>query len=135
MRRGSSGISSSAVASLPWAMRSQPLQDGGASTTLMVQGPARITGDINMGGGNDRIVLAAGSQITGAISLFGGDDSINIGGTVTGNLFGGAGNDVFDFENTGRLSGNLTGGAGTDTLRAALTGNLAGGNGCGYLHL
>ncbi len=50
--------------------------------------------------------------------LIGGslDDTFDIDANHTGNLFGGAGNDSFDFANTVIITGSIDGGVGSDTL-------------------
>ncbi len=68
---------------------------------------------------NTDLLVDSFETLTGDVTAAGGDNIITVGGTITGNVDQGAGNDIlaFDLDSSGTVTGLSDGGAGSDTIR------------------
>jgi len=100
-----------------------------------------ITGNVDFGAGDDVLDTAKMGSVTGRFFMGAGNDTVNntgsvvmdlefgdgvdvlnnTGGTITGNVDFGAGNDVVDTADLGTISGTITLGAGNDNLTNSIT--------------
>ena len=90
---------------------------------------AAVTGDVQGGEGADTFTFQINAAVTGDVQGGGGADTFTIGAAHSGNLVGGAGNDIFQIN--AAVTGDVQGGEGADrfTIGAAHSGNLVGGAG------
>lgn len=89
----------------------------GSVNTDVLTNTGMLHGDVDMGAGNDT-VRNSGS-ITGSLWLGDGNDTFDgRGGTVTGTVFGGLGNDIYTIDNTATVIDEVSSADGTDMVFA-----------------
>ena len=109
------------------AAHSGNLVGGAGDDTFRIN--AAVTGNVQGGEEADTIIFLSNAAVTGDVQGGEGADTFTIGAAHSGNLVGGAGNDIFQLNAS--VTGDVQGGAGADTftIGAAHSGNLVGGAG------
>ncbi len=100
------------------AMAGSAVNMGAGDDTILNRGTGAIAGGVAMGGGNDTISNDGTITLTGgnAVSMGDGDDLLVTGGTITGNIDMGAGNDEVINTAPGHIFGTVSFGDGNDHL-------------------
>ena len=94
------------------------ISGGGEVDTITIGGNANVVAGVVDGGGDaDVINLNDGADVTGGgVDGGAGTDAVNVTGTVSGDLGGGADDDIFTLAAGAILNGVITGGTGSDLI-------------------